>query len=638
MRSFVLAVLVLVAGVWAAEEDDQKLGSRGNPITISSVDELIQFREAVEMGIEYKEVRLENGGAGLHFKLTKDLDLSSVCGPSVGNWKSIGPFNGSFDGGNHTISNLYMDDSHGVVSSPGFFGVVLAGANDTSYFENVKFTNVKVRTSQVFGTVVSQIVSGNAVIRNVSVDISFQNASGADFQAGGILGNTVADWVELSHNTVKGSFMVTDFASSTVGGIIGVAVGSIDLISNTNEAVLIAKGDGDANVGGIAGQMLTETVMTGNTNKGNITVQVSKKTAYAGGLVGIYPSSEAKRVITGNTNSGFILVTANVAAEGGLFGYILGFKNLTLDSCVNNGDVTYRGTGSEKLVQVGGIAGIWETMKATRMINNGAITVENAKSPYVGGLIGFIRDGAPILTLANSVNEGEITLTGDGVLKGWVGGLIGATDSLDTVTLEKCENRGELKIVGEKDADSLFVEENASVPSGTTLLIREGSGGDNPGGDNPGGDNPGGDNPGGDNPGGDNPGGDNPGGDNPGGDNPGGDNPGGDNPGGDNPGGDKPGDQKPGGDNPGGKTGIAVQQGTLEMHLFRDGDRLALEIPGLARGERAQVAVFSLEGKRMPVNVTRSGSTFYMDGSIAAGRYIVRAVTPLGSKSFVTIF
>lgn len=606
MRSFVLAVLLLVAGVWAAEE---KLGTRGNPLTIASVDELVEFRQAVMMGTAYKGVALENGAAGLHFKLIKDLDLSSVCGPTVGNWEPIGPFNGSFDGGNHTISNLFMDDSLGNVYNPGFFGPVLLDDSDTSYFENITFDKVKVRTSAVFGTIVSQVVSGHVVIRNNTVNISFQNTSGADFQAGGIVGNSLGEWTGIYHNTVKGSFTIMDFKSIVLGGIIGVAVGAVDLGSNTNEAVIIVKGEGGAYAGGLAGQMLAETVMTGNTNKGNITVQIPQKSAFVGGLVAAYPSSETQRVIKGNSNSGKIVVTASYVAEGGLFGYIMGFKNLTLDSCVNNGDITYRGTGSEELVQVGGVAGIWETSKATRMENHGAISVENAKSPYVGGIVGYVRSGVKDISLAEAVNEGSITIQSNGKVTGWIAGLVGGTDSLKTVTLEKCENKGEIKIVGEKDAGNLVVEPIASVHSGTTLKVEEGSSEEKPGEEKPGDEKPG-DQKSGDEKSGDEKSGDQKSGD------------------------DKPGDQNPGG----GKMVVAVQENLLEMHLFRDGDRLALEIPGLARGERAQVAVFSLEGKRVPVNVTRSGSTFYMDGAIAAGRYIVRAVTSHGSKSFVTIF
>ena len=227
----------------------------------------------------------------------------------------------------------------------------------------------------------------------------------------------------------------------------------------------------------------------------------------------------------------------------------------------------------------------------------------------MGGIVGYVRSGVKDISLAEAVNEGSITIQSNGKVTGWIAGLVGGTDSLKTVTLEKCENKGEIKIVGEKDAGNLVVEPIASVHSGTTLKVEEGSSEEKPGEEKPGDEKPG-DQKSGDEKSGDQKPGDQKSGD------------------------DKPGDQNPGG----GKMVVAVQENLLEMHLFRDGDRLALEIPGLARGERAQVAVFSLEGKRVPVNVTRSGSTFYMDGAIAAGRYIVRAVTSHGSKSFVTIF
>ena len=221
-------------------------GTESNPYLIESAENLAFLAYMVGKGFDTR---------GLHFKLIKDLDLSSVCGPTVGNWEPIGPFNGSFDGGNHTISNLFMDDSLGNVYNPGFFGPVLLDDSDTSYFENITFDKVKVRTSAVFGTIVSQVVSGHVVIRNNTVNILFQNTSGADFQAGGIVGNSLGEWTGIYHNTVKGSFTITDFKSIVLGGIIGVAVGAVDLGSNTNEAVIIAKGEGGAYAGGLAGQM-----------------------------------------------------------------------------------------------------------------------------------------------------------------------------------------------------------------------------------------------------------------------------------------------------------------------------------------------------------------------------------------------
>ena len=187
--------LVLAAGCFAADQ-----GTKEDPLTIGTVQELLQFRNAVSDSGMYKGVKLKNAGEGLHFKLTADLDLSSVCGRDVGNWKAIGPFEGSFDGDGHKISNLYIDDSLGSVRDAGFIGPVFNNGDDTLYYNNVVFENVYIRHSGLIGTFVTQVVTGQAVVRNNSVELTYETVdkeNGA-VQWGGLMGNTVAElWVFL---------------------------------------------------------------------------------------------------------------------------------------------------------------------------------------------------------------------------------------------------------------------------------------------------------------------------------------------------------------------------------------------------------------------------------------------------------
>ena len=86
-------------------------GLGANPLTIDSVQDLIDFRTAVNSTTgSYKGVpvfsSVGHGFAGKHFVITTDLDLSSVCGESIGNWEPIGnsadyAFRGTLDGQGH---------------------------------------------------------------------------------------------------------------------------------------------------------------------------------------------------------------------------------------------------------------------------------------------------------------------------------------------------------------------------------------------------------------------------------------------------------------------------------------------------------------------------------------------------------
>lgn len=151
-------VLILPIAVFAAGS-----GTKADPYTISSVEELVQFRDAVNAGDDsFNDADMSHGGAGLYFKLTKSLDLSSVCGSEVGTWEAIGsndhPFIGHFDGGSNVIDNLYinpkLDDSEKTdFGGYGLFGVGASLGEDTLTISNV-----------VIGKNASVSASGNASV------------------------------------------------------------------------------------------------------------------------------------------------------------------------------------------------------------------------------------------------------------------------------------------------------------------------------------------------------------------------------------------------------------------------------------------------------------------------------------------
>lgn len=102
----------------------------GNYYEISSADDLITFANYVNN---------RNRCTGLTFKLTNDIDLSAIE-----NFTPIGyvsssdsyPFAGTFDGDNHTISNLTISTSY---YQAGLFGYVSGGT-----VQNVKLVNANV--------------------------------------------------------------------------------------------------------------------------------------------------------------------------------------------------------------------------------------------------------------------------------------------------------------------------------------------------------------------------------------------------------------------------------------------------------------------------------------------------------------
>ena len=561
--------LVLAAGCFAADQ-----GTKEDPLTIGTVQELLQFRNAVSDSGMYKGVKLKNAGEGLHFKLTADLDLSSVCGRDVGNWKAIGPFEGSFDGDGHKISNLYIDDSLGSVRDAGFIGPVFNNGDDTLYYNNVVFENVYIRHSGLIGTFVTQVVTGQAVVRNNSVELTYETVdkeNGA-VQWGGLMGNTVAEWVGFYDNTVKGSMKAANQKQAAIGGVIGTLVDPGAIEGNVNEASITVEGNVYTNIGGIVGELLAPCTFKNNVNKGDVSANVPTESGFVGGLVGVVPSLGSEKTVVGNLNYGKVELTASYAAVGGLFGYISGNTNTTLDSCINYGDVIYHGAEVQQMVQVGGVAGIWEVKQASRVENKGKIVVENAKGPFVGGIAGYVRPEAKSADLFKAVNEGDIELkTSADSVNGWVSGLVGSTDEIEYLRLDSCVNKGNVLLPENAKPNILFSKPLASTLNSDVQLMASTSVNE----------------------------------------------------------GNVPDIEPP-------MALASLRHTAFAVRTWKKGaGSLLLEVTGLTPMElgKARVQVFSLDGRRLPVSVKRSGNVFEL--ASAGQQVIVRLYSPNGNKTLI---
>ncbi|MCH5143272.1 MAG: hypothetical protein J1G07_06160, partial [Clostridiales bacterium] len=117
---FVAGTILMFAPMSAfAIEVEYGSGAEGDTYLISSADELYTLSQT-------------DSDWGKNFKLTQDIDLSTVCGANLNgesvSWTRIGndskPFKGTFDGDDHTISGLYIDSTEGW---QGLFGYVENG-------------------------------------------------------------------------------------------------------------------------------------------------------------------------------------------------------------------------------------------------------------------------------------------------------------------------------------------------------------------------------------------------------------------------------------------------------------------------------------------------------------------------------
>lgn len=215
--------------------------------------------------------------------------MSSVCYPPSGDveeksWTPIGSsssvWNGTFDGDNHAINNLYISSEERFT---GLFGNV--GRRKVATIRNIKFNNAIVKSSNSYIAVLVGYVSKGEI-------------SGITVQSGSV-----------------------DSASEFVGGIVGIADYDVKIVECENYANIT----GNSYVGGIFGCIMNAPTADGYIQKCSNFANIRCTGKYAGG-------------IGGHLNGGTIAACANYGdIEGTYIGGIVGFVSQDYGStCLKN--------------------------------------------------------------------------------------------------------------------------------------------------------------------------------------------------------------------------------------------------------------------------------------------------------------
>ena len=248
MRKRIASLLLILALCFTllptaafAEENEQS-----SKISITTVDELLQFAKAVDNG-EYDDK------TDAVVSLDADLDLTGVA------WKPIGSvfdgdgnllhyFSGKFYGNGHTISNLDFSENYGMAEYPvfGFFSVAY-GAEISGLTIQGKL-DVSNSGYVFFGTVAG--VAENSKISDCVSDVSFTDTDKYINGPAALCGYAINSTIEHCQN--KGNFSVTtDTTSLQMGGIVGVADNStVQYCANTGDMT-----SWTPHTGGIVGQL-----------------------------------------------------------------------------------------------------------------------------------------------------------------------------------------------------------------------------------------------------------------------------------------------------------------------------------------------------------------------------------------------
>ena len=305
-------------------EDD---GSEQHPYEIFTATQLKNFRDLVNG----KDGQAANPNA--HAKLMNNINLSSVCGPTLDSeqpvsWIPIGSisnkYTGTFDGDGHTISGLYIDSD---ADDQGLFGYVYGG------------------------TVKDLTVSGNV--------------SGG-WHVGGVVGynngGTVTGCIFSGSGSVSGHWYV--------GGVVGWNSGNVTNCYNTDSITVTGSG---GRVGGVVGRNFGGTVEncynTGAVNSiGN----------YVGGVVG-----DNGGPVKNCYNTGTVTGSSDYSYIGG----VVGDNSGTVENCYNTGSVTVTGSNG----RVGGVVG-YNSGPVKNCYNTGTVSDGTTSGGVVGQNSGSVTN------------------------------------------------------------------------------------------------------------------------------------------------------------------------------------------------------------------------------------------------------
>lgn len=426
------------------------------------------------------------------FKFNNATSEQSV---PIGN--SSTKFSGTFDGKNHTISNLKTSGQYsglfgyvngatiqnltvnvannaGATSAGGLVGAV----NGTTTIRNCTVNGTISGTHQVGGFVgfAQGVYQDNTLvlpcnltiegcINNATVTTTSQASDNNRTSAGGFVGYvnagatvTIKSYIDENGQTKKstnnGKISTTSSADNKgVGGFVGYSYGKITLTDCVNEKN--ATITGKERVGGLVGYIgkadsdsQKEMVISGCENKAAVTSNSTNDVYGIGGIVGY--NSGHKVAITNCINSGAITGTHETA---GIIGYS---DHSDISNCTNSGAVSGFAT-------VGGIVGKMGGGSIVSCKNTATVKASKARDidgdgnldgAYLGGIAGWIAGN-----VNNCYNSGTVTTETSWGNSNIVGGIVGYLVNGKTVSY--CYNSG--NVVGSDNIGGIVGINNGTV-------------------------------------------------------------------------------------------------------------------------------------------------------------------------------
>lgn len=460
-------------------------GSEGDPYQVSSLPEFLAITYFINDGnkMEGKAIKLTGdiNGVTTPIGIYDETDSKNVVDL---------PFQGTFDGGGHTVT-LNMDQAGS--AAVGLFANLGHGAKVSNV--NVAGT---VKSNYLYaGGLAGYVVDTLAKAGEVGISLkdckSSANVSGKRY-VGGLFGMVSSYYITRNGDKVSYTYIETipmENCSNSgnvigEGDCVGGVSGDVDGVSLKNCSNSGAVG-GTYNVGGVAGYCYMGS-MTDCSNSGSVTstadagyffAVVSNKWRYtyrggSGGVAGysqnvVFNRCSNSGTIMGYSKTGGIAGTmyigtakycentGSITTEKDAVGGIIGWNCVQgrIYQCVNKGEIKAQNT------KAGGIVGYvdpvhtanatWANMIYQRCTNEGKVSTDVNTA---GGIVGYawVMNNVSKLTIDGCNNKGEV------IGPKWIGGVMGSEgrySNWSRVDIYNCENHG--KITGTNTGNDVFV-------------------------------------------------------------------------------------------------------------------------------------------------------------------------------------
>lgn len=340
-----------------------------------------------------------------YFILTADIDASDTQNWDNGSgYLPIGnsdtTFTGSFDGGGHTICDLFI---HRAITMVGFFGVTKGGV-----IKNLTIDSFDIEGAASIGTLVGSAERmGSRTTEISNINITNCLVKGGSW-VGGLSGYITAGTINNCH--VSGAIYAT--SGGIGGGLAGLTYSAYGIETVINNCSATVEVFGSANIGGLVGE---NKVPISNCRVFITVENTNGSYGFFGGLVASNTSTiencyTSGEIVINGINRNYIggIVAHNkgtikncysnvaiVAPDSDNVGGLAGKNEMIVKNCYTFGPVTGKNG-------VGGISGInTDGSQTTDCYATGEVTGENTTG-------GFVGENGYFATITNCYATGEV--------------------------------------------------------------------------------------------------------------------------------------------------------------------------------------------------------------------------------------